>query len=77
MCQTLTRDSGVTLEERLTFHHSLIDSEGCTYILYDSTYIYRNSWGSWYLTTNHGINQLLLTALWITLFQRNDLYFVV
>ena len=67
MGQTLARDSGVTLEERLTLHHCLINSESCTNILHDSTDIHRDSRGSRHLTLYDGIDELFLTTLRIAL----------
>ena len=67
--QLLTGHGGIALEQGLVLHHGLVDGEGSAHILYDSTYVDRNSWGSRYLTTDNGVNQLLLTTLRIALLQ--------
>ena len=73
--KALTCYGGVTLKERLALHHCLIDSEGSTYVLNDGTHIHWDGWRCRNLTTDNGIDELFLTALRITLLQRNNLYF--
>ena len=48
--QLLTGHGGIALEQGLVLHHGLVDGEGSAHILYDSTYVDRNSWGCRYLT---------------------------
>ena len=53
-------------------HHSLVDSEGCTYVLHDGTHIHRNCGRRRHLATDHSIDELFLTSLRITLLQGNN-----
>ena len=74
--QTFTRYRGVTLEQRLMLHHSLIDGKGRTNVLHNGTHVDRNSRRCRHLTLNDGINQLFLTTLRIALLQGHYLYLV-
>ena len=76
MGQTLTRDSGVTLEKRLTLHYSFIDCESCTNILHNSTDVHRDGRRCRHLALDDSIDELFLTSLRIALLQGNDFYLI-
>ena len=38
-----------SIDRAVVLHHGLVDGEGSAHILYDSTYVDRNSWGCRYL----------------------------
>ena len=71
--QAFTRHGGVALEQRLVLHHSLVDSVGRTHVLHDGTHVDGDGGRCRHLTTDDGVNQLLLTALRIALLQGDNL----
>ena len=76
MSQLLTCDGRIAFEQRFVLHHGFIDGIGRPHVLYDSAHIDRDGWWCWYLTTDDGVDQLLLTSLRIALFQRHHFHVV-
>ena len=74
--QLLTRHSGIALKQRLVLHNCLVDGKSRTYVLHYGAHVDRDGRRSRHLTTYDGVDQLLLTALRVALFQGYHFYTV-
>ena len=70
--EVLTRDGSDTLYEGLILLYGFVDSEDGTYILYDSASGDRQG-TALDLLAQDGIDELLLTALWVLHLEGHDL----
>lgn len=70
--EVLTGDGGDTLDEGLILLYGFVDGEDGTYILYDSASGDRQG-AALDLLAQDGIDELLLTALWVLHLERHDL----
>ena len=58
------------------FHHCLIDSKGCSYILHNGANIDGYGRRCGHLTVDNSINELFLTTLWVALLQGYYFYLI-
>ena len=71
--QFLTADGCVALKQRFALHHGLIDRESRSHVLHDGSHVHRDGGRGRHLSTDDGVDELLLATLRILHLQRHHL----